>query len=336
MPGRGGSGSSTVTFCDVFVRGGSYVPWLVSCRRGTRRGVRGSPDRSKQLGDLGRTRRTRICSGGGHRGGLRARRGPARARRSREAASKPPSRASSSTRSTGRDGRHRVGDDRGVEAHCRRQADRVHRAVRQPVGAADRLGHRVSEEEAARGERPSAVGARLRSPVRASRSRPVLEHPRKPAVDRAPPLRRAALRAWPGVQRLHAVRERVHGSAAALGARQIDRQLSVVHDRAQDRRRPAADLTAIRVAHSEVPRPLGAGVGGRDGDEREPGGRRGLAGIDRAATADGEDAVSPGGTTMRSDGTSLHRAGAGSPARPTAPRRRAAGAPRPSLRRRGA
>ena len=57
--------------------------------------------------------------------------------------SKPPSRASSSTRSTGT-AVIASGTTVGVEAHRRRQAERVHRAVRQAVAAADGLRHRVA------------------------------------------------------------------------------------------------------------------------------------------------------------------------------------------------
>src|SRR5205085_7367549 len=54
----------------------------------------------------------------------------------------------------------RLGDELPVEAERGGQAERVHRAVRDPVGAADRLGHRVREPAPRPGERvPGVHGA---------------------------------------------------------------------------------------------------------------------------------------------------------------------------------
>ena len=98
------------------------------------------------------------------------------------------------------------------------------------------------------------------------------------------------------VERLGGVRERVQGRATALLAREPEGQLGLV----DDPRQVCADATALHapvgVAHAEECRPLGARVGGRHRDEAEAGRRRDRLGeVDRAATADGEEAVRPGG-----------------------------------------
>ena len=85
--------------------------------------------------------------------------------------SKPPSRASSSTRAAGigdaersAEGGDRVRHGRLVEAKRRGEAEGVHRAVREAVASAERLRHRVREEEPALGERHARVHGALEQP----------------------------------------------------------------------------------------------------------------------------------------------------------------------------
>ena len=96
-----------------------------------------------------------------------------------------------------RHGGHRSRDDRRVEPHRRRQAERVHRSVRKPVAAADRLRHRVGEVQPVRGERLARVACRLEKARPRLEVAAVLEHARKPLVDRRPRLA-APPRARPG------------------------------------------------------------------------------------------------------------------------------------------
>ena len=227
-----------------------------------------------------------------------------------------------------------------VEAQRRRQRERVHRAVREPVAAAERLRHRVGERRGprARAPRPHEQAPR-RSPVRASRScGSSTTRGSAAAISSAPAsalASRLALRPL-DVERLGAVRERVHRRADGLRARQVERQLDVVDDPrrfAPRRRRPCA---AARRAHAERRRPLGAGVGRRHRDDRQPGRRGdGLRGVDcRAAAERDEQRVGlGGGTSIRSDGTSDQCATLGGRSSAASARSRRAAAARGRARR---
>ena len=88
------------------------------------------------------------------------------------------------------------------------------------------------------------------------------------------------------------MRKGIHGGAAALRPREIERQLRVVDDPREVGAASAADHVLLRVADAVEGRPLRAGVRRRDGHERQLRHRRhGLSQIDRAAAADGQDRV---------------------------------------------
>jgi hypothetical protein len=88
------------------------------------------------------------------------------------------------------------------------------------------------------------------------------------------------------------VGEGVHRGAAALGARELERQLRLVHDPCQPRACAAALHPAVVVTDAEEARPLGARVRRRHGDELEPSrGRECLGEVDGAAAAHGQDPV---------------------------------------------
>ncbi len=136
------------------------------------------------------------------------------------------------------------------------------------------------------GWRPRAGACARRS--RRGRRRRAAAHGRSPS----PPCRRAARlgRAARVVVRLGAVREGVHRRADRHSERKVEGQLGVVDRR--DRRgaaRPSRRPSARLEQHPEERRPLGAGVGRRDGDDprqrlRAVLGERGddrLAGVDR-------------------------------------------------------
>ena len=91
--------------------------------------------------------------------------------------SKPPRRASARVRSTASPPiaspkrATSAGHERAVELERGRQAERVHRAVRQAVGAAERLRHRVGEREARRGRARGRRARRRAAAPRAPRGR---------------------------------------------------------------------------------------------------------------------------------------------------------------------
>ena len=181
------SATPTTTAAAVSRRlfGIELLPRRPAARDDTRRRRYQTERSSSAISAGGRRARVRLRARRAPRPPRRARRARPRGRRGRAAARSRASRASSSTRSTGHRGHRASGTTGGVEAHRRRQADRVHRAVRQPVAAADRLRHRVAEVETvlARAPRPASQRASS-SCVRASRSCAVLEHARQPLVDR--------------------------------------------------------------------------------------------------------------------------------------------------------
>ena len=117
----------------------------------------------------------------------------------------------------------RLRGDRLVEAQRGRKAERVRRAVRDPVAAAERLRHRVGEPHPRAGERRAGVHRALEELLPALAG---FEHPRQRLGDE----RRAGERLAVGlvvsaldVERLGAVRERVHRRSGGLAARQRHR-----------------------------------------------------------------------------------------------------------------
>ena len=131
--------------------------------------------------------------------------------------------------------------------------------------------------------------------MRAARSLAVLEHRRQRRSDQP----RAGERVTVGlvvvardVERLGAVGERVQRRAAALGGRQLERQLRLVDDPRRTGAGAASAHPPVEVADAVERRPLGAGVRGRDRDERQPRLRRDrLAEVDRAPAAEREHHV---------------------------------------------
>ena len=98
------------------------------------------------------------------------------------------------------------------------------------------------------------------------------------------------------VQRLRAVRERVHRGPAALAAGKVERQPRLVDDPGEVGASAAALRPRRGVARPEVGRPLGAGIRRRDGDERQPGrGGDRLGSVDRASAAQRHETVGPRG-----------------------------------------
>ena len=110
--------------------------------------------------------------------------------------SKPPRRASCSTRSTGT-AVIAFGTVSRVEAHRRRQAERVHRAVREAVRPAGRLRHRVAEVQAVLGERVAARRSPRREGPAAPRGR-ARPRARGEATSRSRQRRRRATSSSPG------------------------------------------------------------------------------------------------------------------------------------------
>src|SRR5437899_3649789 len=94
------------------------------------------------------------------------------------------------------------------------------------------------------------------------------------------------------VQRLRAVRERVHRRPDGLRTRQGQCQLGLVHDAGELRARAAAPHAAVGVADTEVRRPLRSRIGGGDRHDRDAllGGDR-LPEVDGATPAERDDAV---------------------------------------------
>ena len=94
------------------------------------------------------------------------------------------------------------------------------------------------------------------------------------------------------VQRLRAVRERVHRRPDRLRTSEPHGQPDVVDDPGRLSTAAAAARTALRISDSEVRRPFRARVRRRQRDQRPSGRRRDrLAEVDRAAAADRDDAV---------------------------------------------
>ncbi len=207
-----------------------------------------------------------------------------------------------------------------VVAKRRRQADRVHRPVREPVTAAKRLRHRVPEAHPGT-QRRAGVHRALEQLPAGLEVATGLDHDRQPVRDQLRAGKRlpvALLGAARRVQRLGAVRERVHRRARALGLREVERQLRGIDDRHRARA-PAAPLDpGLGVTHPEALRPLRARVGGRDRDDLKAAlARHRLGRVDRTAATERDDPVRAGARLDRgSDAADLRvRPGAIEPPR---------------------
>ena len=270
------------------------------------------PDRAQEPGDLVGARRARVRLRSGPR-----RRSPPRPPRARSSGTpksrnrpKPPRAASSSTRA-GASSVPSASPNRaiasGTTSALKRSAAgrqmRVHRALRQPVPAPEHLRHRVREAEpdVREGEcRAERALEQARAPVDPPRLR---DDERQRVVDRGRarvgvPL--GSARAGRVVVRLGAVREGVHRRADGRVERKVEGQLGVVDRRDRRRRaRPSrppscpARAASRRTASTRRRRtssgrrrssaaPLA--VLGERGDD-------GLAGVDRAAAAQANEAV---------------------------------------------
>ena len=182
------------------------------------------------------------------------------------------------------------------------QADGVHRALRQPVAAAERLGERVPEAEPESAERRAGVHRAFEESRRGRVRRGLVDHERQRVADR----RRARVR----VASSRALRSRVYSASAQCASafmrrpdrlleRQVERELRLV-DRADGHRARVAPPPPFRrpEQHAEEGRPLRARVRRRHRDDRgsppatprELGDDR-LARVDRAAAAEPDEPV---------------------------------------------
>ena len=236
---------------------------------------------------------------------------------------KPEARASSSTRAAG-SSTPSASPKRPIASAAtgslKRSAggrrERVRRAVGDPVATAERLSHRVTERQPRGAERGAGVLGAFEQPGASFEVLAVGEHLRQRLVDQLRARERLAIAlgvVTGHVERLGTVRQRVQRRPAALVARQVERQPRLVDDSGEVRSGAAALHPAAGVADAEESRPLGARVGRRHRDERQAGlGGDGLGQVDRAAAADGEQAVSAPAaavatSAMRSVGTSVQR-----------------------------
>jgi hypothetical protein len=160
---------------------------------------------------------------------------------------------------------------------------------------ADDLRERVPERKAGARQRGTSTTGALQQPRPRLQIPAVVEHARQPVRDQACACERVlvGVRMMPlDVERLRAVPERVHRRPAGGAMRQVERQPRLVDDAVEPGAATTATRPPLRVADAEVRRPLRTRVRRRHRDEREPGrGRRGLGSVDRAAAADGDDAV---------------------------------------------
>ena len=140
-------------------------------------------------------------------------RGRAGARSRRAARAPRPAPPGSSRAERGAEAGDRLAGDRLVEAERGRQRQRVQRAVRHAVAAAEPLGQRVTEREHRRAERGAGVAGAAKKLGRAPRGRPGARPPaaatRRSARAPASASASALGVAPPDVERLGAVRERV-------------------------------------------------------------------------------------------------------------------------------
>ena len=160
--------------------------------------------------------------------------------------SKPPSRASSSTFAGASSLRAhrpkratRFRHDRSLKRSAGARQIAFIAPCESAVAAAERLRHRVRQEEPALGRAPCPHASRLRGAASAPRGRsPSRDDRRKPACDQPRADRRVLARAR--VERLGAVGERVHRGADGLLARETERERGLVDDadgvRARSRR----------------------------------------------------------------------------------------------------
>ena len=276
-----------------------------------------SVDRREQLLDLRRRCRARVSPGFRRAAAASAATAGGRlsARRSRAAARIRRAARALDSRSTGvarrsppRTGRPLRGHERAVEAQRRRQAERVHRAVREAVARRRAPAPSRARARARRARAPDPRAAAPRSSSsRASRScgdsttRGSARGDQRGARER---LLVACVAAAPHVERLGAVSERVQRGPDRLGARQPERQVDVVDDRDRvrvRRRRPACGGRASgRRRTSSTRRPSRSSAPRRAEAPSPP---RRLAGVDRRAAADREDAV---GAARQRDARARH------------------------------
>ena len=188
-----------------------------------------------------------------------------------------------------------LGREGRVEAERERERQRVHGSVRKAEGAAERLCDRVPQGEPGEGQRFAGRGRAVQQPVPRLAVVRRTDHLGQPRCDQRRSLEGPLVggRVVPGdIEGLGTVGERVQRRAHRLGPRQVEREAGVVDDPLDPGAAAPADDPAIRGAHTEARRPLGAGVGRRHRDERQPAGRRRrLRGVDRGAAADREDPV---------------------------------------------
>ena len=188
---------------------------------------------------------------------------------------------------------------RRVEAQRRRQAERVHRAVRQAVAAAERLRHRVREPETGERERLARRRRAAEQLRRAPRSAGSSTTRGSERGDQRRALERARVaRVVPAahVERLGAVRERVHRRAdrarRAAGRASARRRRRSRRGSRRRRRRPSAgracgprtSASTRRRSTSSAPRRPASPVAADAG----------LRGVDRRAAADREERVGVG------------------------------------------
>ena len=151
------------------------------------------------------------------------------------------------------------------------EAERVRSAVRDAEATAERLRHRVRERESRGRERGAGVHRAAQEPRPRLDVVGALEHrAAAPSAIRLAPCERvpvARVVAARGVERLGAVRERVHRRPPVSARRQAERQLDGVDDPLDARAAASALHPPLLVAHAEHRRPLGAGVRRRHRDD---------------------------------------------------------------------
>ena len=143
--------------------------------------------------------------------------------------------------------------------------------MRDPVAAAESLRHRVAEREHRPAERHPGMHRAL------EQTRPLVEIARllddawKVGRDQPRPRQRMQVRLGVvslDVQRLRAMRERVHRRPHGLGAGEVEREERLVDDAGEVCAGAPAGHPPVGVPDAEERRPLRAGVGGRDRDDR--------------------------------------------------------------------
>jgi hypothetical protein len=139
--------------------------------------------------------------------------------------------------------------------------------VREPVGAAERLRHRMGEPEPRKAKRVACVHRATEELLPSGAVGALGEHARKGSRDQTCPRERLLVafgRAPGNVERLGAVSEPIQRGAGALGSRKAERQVDVVED--PDRLGACATAGDAPVGRADAVegRPLGAGLGRRD------------------------------------------------------------------------